>query len=87
MCGGNTVRDALTWPLTDTLFPTAPETSPLPKSPSATDPAVQAAMEKERELARTKKGRSGTILTSALGLPDTSGLGKKTSFLGGGGTT
>jgi hypothetical protein len=45
-------------------------------APSKSDSEVQAAMEKERTLARLRKGRSSTILTSGLGLDD--GGGKKT---------
>jgi hypothetical protein len=40
--------------------------------PSNKDKEVQAAKEKERELARMRRGRSSTILTSGAGLSDSS---------------
>ena len=54
-----------------------PALQPQPKIPDASDPAVQAAMEKEKQLAMLRKGRQSTILTSFAGL-DNSGSGKKT---------
>jgi hypothetical protein len=41
-----------------------------------TDPEVAAAVEREKELARLRKGRQSTILTSPSGVLDNSG-GKK----------
>lgn len=46
-----------------------------PTTPSTTDPAVEEAAEKERRLARLRKGRASTILTPMTG--DLEG-GKKT---------
>jgi len=51
-------------------------TAPAMEPPKKSDAEVQAAMEKERSLARLRKGRRSTILTSGLDLDDTSG--KKT---------
>lgn len=51
-------------------------TAPAMETPKKSNAEVQAAMEKERALARLRKGRSSTILTSGLGLDDSSG--KKT---------
>ena len=53
--------------------------APAPAVPKTSDAEVQAAMEKERELARLRKGRSSTILTSGLGLENTG----KATLLGG----
>lgn len=39
---------------------------PLPETPKREDPEVQAAIEKERELALKRRGRRSTILTSPL---------------------
>jgi carbohydrate-binding DOMON domain-containing protein len=61
-----------------TCFGGGGSSAPAPVSmaaPSKSDAEVQAAMEKERTLARLRKGRSSTILTSGLGLDDG---GKKT---------
>lgn len=48
-------------------------------APKVSDADVQASMEKERALARLRKGRSSTILTSGLGLED---AGTKKTLLG-----
>ena len=54
--------------------------APAPAVPKTSDTEVQAAMEKERELARLRKGRRSTILTSGLvGLENTG----KATLLGG----
>jgi len=53
--------------------------APLAPPPAVEDPEVQAAIRKERELARRRAGRQSTILTSAAGVLDS---GKKT-LLGG----
>jgi len=53
--------------------------APAPAPPQKSDADVQAAMEKERALARLRKGRSSTILTSGLGLED---AGTKKTLLG-----
>lgn len=46
--------------------------------PKVSDPEVEAALEKERELARRRKGRRSTILTGGQGLvPDEQG-GRRT---------
>jgi hypothetical protein len=44
--------------------------------PDESDAEVQAAKEKERKLARLRKGRSSTILTSGQGLGDNNSNGK-----------
>ena len=44
--------------------------APLPATPSGQDPAVQEAIEKERELALKRRGRKSTILTSAKGVQE-----------------
>jgi len=54
--------------------------APATETPKASNAEVQAAMEKERALARLRKGRSSTILTSGLGLEDP---GTKKTLLGG----
>ena len=54
--------------------------APAAATPKASNAEVQAAMEKERELARMRKGRSSTILTSGFGLEDP---GTKKTLLGG----
>jgi len=59
--------------------PSIPILQPQPKPPKESDPEVQAAMEKEKELARLRRGRASTILTSFTGLDDT---GKKKTLLG-----
>jgi len=45
-------------------------------TPSESDAEVQAAKEKERTLARLRKGRSSTILTSGMGVVDNKVGGK-----------
>lgn len=57
----------------------APAVQPAPDPPAKNDAAVQASMEKERALARLRRGRSSTILTSGLGLEDP---GTKKTLLG-----
>lgn len=54
--------------------------APAMETPKKSDVEVQAAMEKERALARMRKGRSSTILTSGLGLDNSAG---KPTLLGG----
>lgn len=54
--------------------------APAMATPKASNTEVQAAMEKERELARLRKGRSSTILTSGMGLDSSS---DKKTLLGG----
>lgn len=67
MCGGSTIQDVLTWP-TDMFKTKTSDMQPLPSSPAKDDAAVQAAAERERELARRRKGKESTILTgSTLG--------------------
>lgn len=44
--------------------------APAAEPPKASNVEVQAAMEKERALARKRKGRSSTILTGGTGLAD-----------------
>lgn len=56
--------------------------APAVEPPKASDAEVQAAMEKERALARKRKGRSSTILTGGTGLTDTAPQGA--ILLGGG---
>jgi len=51
---------------------------PTAQAPGRSDEEVQAAMEKERALARMRKGRSSTILTSGLGLADSNNKVAKT---------
>jgi hypothetical protein len=52
----------------------SPSVQPAPPMPSQSDAEVQAAMEKERALARLRRGRRSTILTSGLGVgADTGG--------------
>uniref|UniRef100_A0A6M3KXL7 Uncharacterized protein n=1 Tax=viral metagenome TaxID=1070528 RepID=A0A6M3KXL7_9ZZZZ len=46
-------------------------------TPAKSDPEIQAALQRERELQRRRRGRSSTILTSGLGLSDTN---KKTTL-------
>lgn len=53
---------------------------PMPAAPATTDPAVEEAAAKERALARLRKGRSSTILTSLIGQPD--GVTGKKTLLG-----
>jgi len=53
--------------------------APATPAPKVSDADVQASMEKERALARLRKGRSSTILTSGLGLEDP---GTKKTLLG-----
>lgn len=55
-------------------FGSSPSVSPQPAAPSVTDPAVEEAAAKERALARLRKGRRSTILTSFLG--EDTGKGK-----------
>lgn len=55
----------------------APRPTVVTEAPKTTDPAVQEAMEKERELARRRKGRGSTIVTGAQGLPETVGQRKE----------
>ncbi len=43
--------------------------------PKVSDPEVEVSLEKERELARRRKGRRSTILTSGQGLADGQGGG------------
>lgn len=50
----------------------SPAVAPIAAAPKESDADVQAAMEKERQLARLRKGRSSTILTSGLGVDDSS---------------
>lgn len=42
----------------------SPDITPVVAAPTKSDAEVQAAIEKERELARRRKGRASTILTS-----------------------
>lgn len=44
--------------------------APAAEAPKASDTEVQAAMEKERALARKRKGRTSTLLTGGAGLAD-----------------
>jgi len=46
--------------------------APAPEPPKASNVEVQQAMEKERALARKRKGRSSTVLTGGTGLADDS---------------
>ena len=48
-------------------------------TPDSSDAEVQAAKEKEKTLARLRKGRASTILTSGMGLDDS---GTKKTLLG-----
>ena len=59
--------------------PSIPALQPQQKAPKESDPDVQAAMEKEKELARLRRGRASTILTSFTGLDST---GQKKTLLG-----
>ena len=51
-----------------------PEHAPLPPAPKTTDADVEEAAQKERELARLRKGRKSTILTDMA----TDSSGRKT---------
>jgi hypothetical protein len=48
--------------------PAPPPVLTQPPKETATDPEVQRAIERERELARRRRGRRTTILTSAEGV-------------------
>ena len=56
-----------------TCFGGGGSVQPMSSAPSKSDAEVQAAMEKERTLARLRKGRSSTILTSGTGLAEGGG--------------
>lgn len=60
--------------LIDCFGGSSPAVQPAPKMPSSSDAEVEAARERERKLARLRKGRRSTILTP---LSDESG-GSKT---------
>jgi hypothetical protein len=57
-----------------------PQRTLVTEPPKVTDPLVQEAIEKEKALARRRKGRGSTIVTGAQGLPDT--VGQKKEALG-----
>jgi len=59
-----------------------PAVAPAPVLPTVTDPEVEEAKRKERELALRRKGRSTTLLTGPAGLTDDPTSQKKT-LLGG----
>jgi len=54
--------------------------APVTAAPTVDDPEVEEAKRKERELARRRGGRSGTILTGPSGLDDST---DKKTLLGG----
>jgi len=47
---------------------------PLPPPPTREDPAIREARDIQSQLERRRKGRRGTILTSARGIEDDLGL-------------
>ena len=51
---------------------------PVAPTITATDPEVQEAVRKEKELSRLRKGRKSTLLTGPAGLGDTAPTEKKT---------
>lgn len=58
----------------------SPKVQPYVAPPKETDPAVQEAIRKERELAMRRRGRQSTILSGGAGLVDS---GTKKTLLGG----
>lgn len=47
-----------------------PSVAPAPEAPKVTDPEVEDAKRKERELARRRRGRMSTMLTGPSGLSE-----------------
>jgi len=59
----------------------APAIQQAPAPPKETDKEIDDVVNKERELARRRKGKKSTILTSGMGLPDTN-TGQQKQLLG-----
>jgi len=55
-----------------------PPIPPVQEPPELTDPAVEEARRKERELLRRRRGRGSTILTGGLGVTEAAPVARKT---------